>query len=126
LLDIQLTQVALWIYGRNLINNVDHASLQTIELMMDVLFVRKSMVRNRLKTAQEGSYTLDEVMTAMGFKLSLTSKAKTETKIRHQALEQMRALTWNDSTDPTGWLFPEHDFQDLCTLPDASLCLTYS
>lgn len=59
LLDIQLTQVALWIYGRNLINNVDHASLQTIELMMDVLFVRKSMVRNRLKTAQEGSYTLD-------------------------------------------------------------------
>ena len=125
LLDIQLTQVALWIYGRNLIKNVVEQSslIQRIELMMHVLFVRKSMVRNRLKTAQEGPYTIDEVMTAMGFKLHVSSKsrAKTQAKIRRQALEQMRAQTWNGSTDPTERLIADYEFQDLSTLPDAKL-----
>jgi len=132
LLDMQLTQVALWLYGMNLTKDVDDSAgksvvdcleVQHVELLIHAISLRKLMQRNRCKTSLKGPYSTDEVSTAMGLHAAPpTSKAKQQAKMRREASKlNNRGRRWNESINPVEGTIVDHDLEDLCKLPESQL-----
>lgn len=132
LLDLQLTQVALWIHGFHLIKDNDETNgksatecpaLDRVELMIHVLSLRKVMAKNRLDTLLKGSFSTDEVAAAMGLHATPQpkSKAKRQAKARREATKSTRGQHWNPSCNPSDRLIVDHDLEELCKLPDPQL-----